>query len=160
MRQNNTGMVVVQITKKKTDLIFMVSFFAPEHINRQWSISCWWSMSGQVGQSVVSLVVCSRLCVCVCSEWEMFGASLHCLQGWGFSICGIWAACVRLSLSISVWPVIYVRYFTEPFKKSTVKRNELNQLILDNNELFCSSQWINFRVFWRSGTEQHPVTGQ
>lgn len=57
--------VVVQITKKKTDLIFMVSFFAPEHINRQWSISRWWSMSGQVGQSVVSLVVCSRLCVCV-----------------------------------------------------------------------------------------------
>lgn len=55
--------VVVQITKKKTDLIFMVSFFAPEHINRQWSISRWWSMSGQVGQSVVSLVVCSRLCV-------------------------------------------------------------------------------------------------
>lgn len=46
----------------------MVSFFAPEHINRQWSISRWWSMSGQVGQSVVSLVVCSRLCVCVQSE--------------------------------------------------------------------------------------------
>lgn len=110
--------------------------------------------------SLLSLWWSAVVCVCVCSEWEMFGASLHCLQGWGFSVCGIWAACVRLSLSISVWPVVYVRYFTEPFKKSTVKRNELNQLILDNNELFCSSQWINFRVFWRSGTEQHPVTGQ
>lgn len=153
--------VVAQITKKKKkDLIFMVSFFAPEHINRQWSISRWWSMSGQVGQSVVFLVVYSRLCVC--SEWETFGASLHCLQGWGFSICGIWAACVclPLSLAISVWPGIWVRYFTEPFKKSTVKRNELNQLILDNNELFCWSQWRNFRVFWRSWTQQHPVTGQ